>query len=223
VYTLNGSHVIEACGTCPPRSGSGSMPSRVWARAYPDPTVAAAASGGASGYAAPPSGAVSVVPDSSGNWSFLRSAGKAIAESAYNTSPPGANNSSLVVWYQYGGSSHYGIEATAYYGFLSTGSGSGPCTHPFPTPLTVTFLGELASLGSVTLTWDGTGWTASVPNQPREILFLRLGREYRLLLVGPEGVIAATGQQACHTPFVWSGEGTTGGGDRCASRVTVTE
>jgi len=97
VYIIGGKNCIEATGTSPVVMGSYAL--KVWAMAYPSPYVDPRQSG----LSSPPYGAVSDTPTGSGGWSFTRAKGNAVPGAGLG-GPSGAPNSTLVVWYDFGGS-----------------------------------------------------------------------------------------------------------------------
>ncbi|HWG45493.1 MAG TPA: hypothetical protein VN688_22205 [Gemmataceae bacterium] len=158
VYVLGGQNYIEANGISPAMGGSYAQ--KVWAKAYPRPD----ASPDQSGLGMPPMDAVSDTPAGDGSWSFTRAKNNPVSACAADNKPGGPDNSTLIVWYQFGGS-YPNVEYTPFHGYLavSGGSGSGAGSGLLVraaglTVLHASFTDALASLGTVALTWNGASW-----------------------------------------------------------------
>lgn len=222
VYPVSGQNYIEANGNC--LTMSGSFPSQVWAMAYPNPSI----NPSMSGYATPTSGAVMDTP-TTGGWSFTRTKGNPIPGATYDSISGGPNNSTVIVWYYFGGSpAVYSTEYTPFHGYLaSISGGSGSVNHSGThgsVKLHATFTGTLSALGTVHLVWNGSIWFATPSGVGGSVLtFARIGSEYILILAGTGMAFTVTGATKSTSPFVWSGIGTAVGPVAGQFGVTITE
>ncbi len=198
VYPQSAQNVVESNGEC--LTMDGSFPGMVYARAYPDPALDTSGSG----FDAPPSNAVSDIPLNNGAWSFTRSKGNPIPNPAGDNTPSGANNSTLVVWYDFGTTTpRYSKETTPFHGLLTNCYGP-----PETSTRYATFTGSLSEFGTVPLLWNGVNWFAIPPGLRGAMLSLvKSGEECILLLAGPELGFTAAGKTTSTAPFVWSGTG----------------
>jgi hypothetical protein len=226
-----GQFLTSANGTAPPRSGS--FPQKVWARAYPsivDPFD--------DQFDFPPSNAILTVPNPyNGDWAY----GPVIPNCAAAMSPSGPSNTTLIVWYQYAGSSVFSHEGVHFRGYISGSGGSVPVptmgkmstsispmmrmTLASQKPLLyATFTGDLASLGSVKLMWNGTTWSGvSTVSSGSSMSLLILDTDYHFVSVGPTTAFVVSGKGNFTEPFVFSMEGVAVGEISGRFEVTITE
>jgi hypothetical protein len=222
VFPFGGKQCIEASGTA--LTHQGSFPGRVRAKAYPDPNLDPTGSG----FQVPPSDAATDVPLSDGSWSFTQAKGNPVPGAACDGVSGGPNNSTLVVWYDFGSGVPCSIESTPFHGYCpggsgGSGSGSGGFGSP-PTLLHATFTGALATLGTVALAGNGASWLGVSSACGGSLLaFLSDGSSYTLLSAGP-GVLFAVSKVPDSTgPFNWSASGTALGSCGGSFTVTITE
>ncbi len=212
VYSVNGNRVIEASGTSPQVGGS--FPQKVWALAFCGLTVTPQQ------FPTPPQGAVSDTPLSDGSYSFTRAKGNAVPGACCDGTPGSSgapNNSTLIVWFDFGGGpSSFATASTPFHGYCP-GSGSGPAlgsgpvvvgSQVVPALLHATFTGALAVLGSVALAWDGVSWVGETHHRGGAVLSL-LGREatFQLQATGPATTFVVAAKPRSFRPFHWSARG----------------
>jgi hypothetical protein len=220
VTVVSGVNYISANGKSPVVGGQ--YANLAMAMAYPNPNLNPAQYQ----YANPPSGAVSDTPLGDGTWSFTATKYNLVPGSGADSIVGGANNSTLIVWYSYGGSPPQFTcqDSTPYHGYLPAGLAQrrmvrGPSAGT-PATLFATFSGALAAFGSLALNRNGECWFATPPGAGGSILsFQPVGSEYALLLSGPGLTFAVAGQTTSNAPFNWSGKGNLPG----SFGVTVTE
>ena len=216
LYSASGGYLLEASGEC--LTNGGSFPGLVFAKAYPDPNL----DPNNAAYDAPPSDAAVTCPLGNGNWSFSRSQGNSIPGAVPDNVPSGANNNTLIVWFDFGNTNpKYSKESTPFHGILSTntllGCATGGATRY------ATFSGALARFGTVALSWNGVNWFGTPPGMKGSALSLvKTCTDYILVLAGPEIGFTATGQASSNSPFVWCGSGVATPQGQAFS-VTITE
>jgi hypothetical protein len=217
VFPFGGNLCIEASGTA--LTLQGSFPGKVYAKVFPDPNLDPLH---ASGFATPPADAAVDTPDpSDGSWSFTKAKGNPVPGAVCNGSGSG-NNDTLVVWYDFGSGTACSIEFSPFYGYcVSGGLGSAPQ----PGPLSATFSGALASLGTVALAYNGVSWMGVSGACGGALLaFLGDGTNYTLMAAGPGVLFAVSNPADSPDPFSWSGSGTAMGSSCAGSfNVTITE
>ena len=168
VYVISGRNCVEASGYV--LTLMGSNPARVWAMAFPSPTIDPTHSG----FGTPPPGAC--VGHSLGGWIvvFLPSKGQSGARSGLGWHPGRAQQQHPRRVVRFRRQSPFcKIESTPFHGYMA-GSGSGASapglacggivlsSHRSMT-FHATFSGGLASLGTVPITWNGATGSDSRP------------------------------------------------------------
>lgn len=207
---------------------SSHFPRLVWALAYPNPNE------GPFDHPIPGPGAVSDVPGGGGAWSF-----GAVPGAACDPVSGGPNNSTLIVWFDYGTSTdpdYAVVSSTPFHGYCP-GSGPSGATSGVggggfavqaarlrATVLHATFHGALAQLGTVSLRWNGAAWVG-VSTQCGGAALSFLGQETgcHLVSAGPGTAFAVAGPAGSAHPFHWSAHGTAVGAVAGPFHVTLTE
>lgn len=193
----------------------------------------------------PDVGAVSCTPQGDGVWRFDRFGHTAagLPELAHGSELPGAvcdltgtvaDNNTLAVWYDFDDLDGYEIERTPFYVPCPIGSGSGPamalvptpsCSVPIPATLFATFVGALAGMGTVTLTWNGTNWAgfASGCGDANLIIFTFDNPGFSLLCLGLTLFTLTSAAPDSCCPYSWTGTGIALGVCTGDFTVTITE
>jgi hypothetical protein len=225
VRQIGGVNCIESGGGSPVVSGH--FASAVLAKAYPSPSVDPLS------HSTPDVGAVSTSV-SGGAWSFTFAGGNPVPGAACDATSGGPANSTIIVWYDFGGSPRlYVTESTPFHGYCPGGSGgSGPASGPSHSAhrrvrsgtLYATFTGALAGLGTVTLHWNGAAWVGTAARgEGSAVSFLGTDPGFHLLAFGPGVAFALSGPPASYHPFTWSATGTAQGAQAGPFEATVTE
>jgi len=230
VRQSSGVNYIEAWGDSPTISGK--LPRKVWALAYSVTGVST------SMHPAPETGAVSTTPTANGHWSFLQADNNPVPGAACEGTPcssVGRNNSTLLVWWDYGtpSSPNYAVvESTGFHGYCPGSSGAGMATagavavgsFHLPTTLHAAFTGALAKLGTVALTWNGVSWVGESSAGGGCVLsLLGHGSAFQLLAAGPGTAFIVAGLPKSCQRFHWSAEGAAWGTLAGPFAVTVLE
>jgi hypothetical protein len=210
----------------------GHYPSVVYAMAYPNTTT----DPNDPANATPPAGAVSDNTLADGTWSFTQAKGNQVPGAKCDGTSGAPNNSTLLVWYDYGGSPHqYTVEAMYFHGYCPAGSGSGPGLGAeartvrvgcelLSTTLHATFTGALSALRTVKLAWNGASWVGETAGGGGSVLsFLWHDPVFQLLSAGPGTAFVVAGRPGSFHPFHWSAAGTALGASAGPFGVTITE
>jgi hypothetical protein len=209
------------------------FPRRVWALAYSNPNEDPL------DHPFPDPGAVSDTPGGGGAWSFSAAKGNLVPGAACDPVSGGPNNSTLIVWFDYGSASSpdYAVVAsTPFHGYCpasglsgATSGVSGPgfallSARLRATVLHATFTGALAPLGTVTLRWNGAAWVGvSTHCGGAALSFLGLETACHLVSAGPGTAFVVAGPPGSFHPFHWSAAGTAVGAVAGRFQVTITE
>ena len=206
---------------------NGQFPRRVCALAFPSPSE------DPFDYPSPPPGAVCVTPGADGSWSF-----GAVPGAACDNNPYPTNNSTLIVWFDYGtpGDPDYAVvTSTPFYGVCpvsgpsgGTSGAGGPgrslLSQLHATVLHATFTGALAPLGTVALRWNGAAWVGvSTHCGGAALSFLGLETACHLASAGPGTAFVVAAPPGSFRPFHWSAAGAAVGAVAGHFHVTVTE
>jgi hypothetical protein len=201
VFIISGQNCIEASGTSPLKGGAYAQV--VKAIAYPMPDVTPPST--------PPAGAVVDTPAGNQNWSFTRAKNNPVPGATYDNILNGPNNSSLAVWYFYGGSTSPQSDSCSFHGYIG-GSGSA-CESAIargaagPAVLHAAFTGALASLGTVTLSWNGVSWAGLSTGGDAVLSFLGHSGAFQLMSAGPRTAFIVAAHPIAHQPFSWTAVG----------------
>jgi hypothetical protein len=216
--------LIEASGTS--QLMLGHLPRLVWAKAFPTVYV------DVSQHQTPDAGAVQDTPLSDGSWSFTQAKGNAVPGAAFDSTPHGPNNSTLLVWFDFGGSPPvFSVEGTPFHGFRAAGSGGfapgwvkvASSRLPAAT-LHASFRGSAGDLGDVKLHWNGTSWVGMTQRCGGALLSLVWAEpNCHLLAAGPGVSFAVAGPPDSLDPFHWRASGTASGELAGPFEVVVTE
>lgn len=221
VTQVGGVNYIPARGGCQVLGSS--FAQRVCALAYPNPDEDPA------DHLSIDPAAVCTTPGGGGGWSL-----SAVPGAACDPVAGGPNNSTLIVWFDYGTlTSPEVIAATPFHGYCpgsgpsggTSGAGSaGPAARPCAAVLHATFHGALAPLGTVSLRWNGAAWVGASPHCGGAALsFLAEEAAWHLVSSGPGTAFAVTGAPGPLDPFHWSAHGTAVGAVAGRFHVTLTE
>ena len=222
----------------------GHYPLNVYAKAFPQPNISPA---DPANWEPPfnPDGsvgptAVSTVPNADGTWAFRAGntpPGNAVPGAFADSTPNGAVNSTLLVWYEYGitfdGGQFqyvYSVERANFHGYIPGGSGSMPVAfaatpaHLPAMKLVASFTGALSALGSVNLSWNGASWVGTSSHGGGSVLSLsHVDHVYQLLCAGPAASFIVAGSATSFRPFGWGATGTAVGHLHGSFKVTITE
>lgn len=231
VQQSNGTNYIQAWGGSPTINNK--LPSKVWALAYSMPGVSTLT------HPTPDNGAISVTPTENGQWSFMQTENNPVPGANCDGNAcgsGGANNSTLIVWWDYGtpGSPNYAhVESTPFHGYCP-GSGMGafaskPTTvsvgsYHLATALHATFTGVLAKLGTVLLSWNGVSWAGESSAGGGLVLSLQCHDSiFQLMAAGPGTIFIVAGKPKLCPRFSWSAEGVARGALAGHFTVTIVE
>ena len=233
VRQTDGVKYIEAWGDA--QSMNGKYPWKVWALAYPMTGVTTAM------HPTPDmaNGAVSTGCSAiNGHWAFLLVNNNPVPGANCDGTPcasGGSNNSTFLVWYDYGtpSSPNYSASATPFHGYCP-GSGKSDLasmsgavavgSFHLATTLHATFTGALAKLGTVALTWNGVSWAGESSAGGGSILSLLChDGTFQLMSAGPGTAFIVAGQPRSCQRFFWAAEGTAQGALAGRFGVTLTE
>jgi hypothetical protein len=200
----------------------------VRAKAYPDPALDPTLPQ----FKNPPADAVVDIPLSDGSWSCTQAKNNQVPGAACDGTSGGPNNSTLLVWYGFPGQTEFKIEATRFHGYcpvaatgsgVGSGSGSGP---PLIDPgqianqLYATFTGDLAAVGTVTLTRNGSAWMGVTLAGGGGFLSFVFGQpNFTLTFVGATA-FAVSAVPSSISPFLWSAQGSATGAANFGVNVT---
>jgi hypothetical protein len=165
-------------------------------------------------YDTPPVGAATDIPLDDGSWSFTVAKSNDVPGAACDDVDGGPDNSTIIVWYAFPGQTAYSREFTAFHGYCPAGSGSGSHVGPASLPMTLfaNFTGDLAALGTVTLTFNGTSWLGVASGLGGFFLTFFFGDpDCTLTGMGGPGSFVVTRAATSLNPFFWAGEGSIDG------------
>lgn len=222
VTACSGMYCTPAHGTAPLSSGTSQYPYTAWALAYPSTSVIPTQ------HPQPDPGAVStLVNRSTGAWNFSQVPG-----AKCEAKPAGIDNSTLMVWYDYNppssGPPHFAnTDLITFPGKCPASGGGVPllayAIHPSET-LYATFTGKLASLGTVTLKWNGAGWVGHSSGERAAVFsFLDYAGTFQLLGTGPGTAFVVAGRPRAARPFSWTAHGEAFGPLAGVFEVTIVE
>lgn len=231
VLQMGGKNYIEAWGGSPTINGK--LPWKVWALAYPMTGVSTAM------HPKPDTGAISTTPTATGQWSFLKADNKAVPNANCDKTPcssGGSNNSTLLIWWDYGtpsAPSYANVESRPFHGYCpgsgvagrgATAGAVAVGSHHLATTLRATFTGALAKLGTVGLTWNGVSWAGESSVGGGSVLsFLCHDETFQLMAAGPGAAFIVAGLPKTCQPFYWTAEGKAHGALNGPFGVTIVE
>jgi hypothetical protein len=216
-YLIGGVYCMEASGTSP--LSGGQYAQVVKAMAYPTPNYTPPAT--------PPGNAATDTPAGNMNWSFTCAKGNPVPGGKFDNILNGPVNSTLVVWYFYGGSASSQSEPGNFHGYVA---GSGSASELAiargargPAVLHAAFTGALASLGAVALVWNGVSWVGISSSGSAVLSFCCHEGVYQLTSAGPATSFIVAAHPRSHEPFSWAAEGTGLGALAGPFGVTIVE
>lgn len=231
VSQSGGVNYIEAWGDAP--SVNGKLPWQVWALAYNSTGVSTLQ------HPKPDVGAVNTTPDpSTGHWSFLQVDNNPVPGAACDGTPcssGGSNNSTFLVWYDYGSPSspNYSVGSTIFHGYCPGSGGAAfafkPATlvvgsHHLAITLHATFTGALAQLGTVALIWNGVSWVGeSAAGGGLVLSLLHHDGAFQLMSAGPGTAFIVAGKPKLCPRFSWTADGMARGALAGHFTVTIVE
>jgi hypothetical protein len=204
-------------------TAAGKYAVQVAAQAYNDPTL----DWTLPQYQTPPATAVTspMDPNGDGHWSFSQVPG-----SGHDSTKGGPNNSTLLVWYAFGGMPPppSQMDHTRYHGYLASGYHRAvrlplDLSRPRVPKLHAVFSGGLALLGTVDLYWNDASWVAASDFfGDGGLTFVSAGALCHLVAPGPGISFALAAAPKSLHPFTWSAAGVAIGGVPVHFGVAVT-
>lgn len=221
VTIVGGVKYVSASGTAP--IASGKYPATATALAYDTAGVSSSV------HQTPEGGSVTVnVNQFTGAWSL-----PSVPGANCDGVDGGPNNSTLIVWYNYGTPSspvYSNVAASSFHGYCpgqpmmmihTPEFASGPKA----TTLHATFTGSLSALHSVKLVWNGVSWVGEATAGGGCVLIFQCNNNvYQLMSAGPGTAFVVAGRSGgCATSFVWNAAGSALGSLSGPFGVTITE